>query len=292
MATTSRYPVTVDGVRMDNHGFNVETKNGRDLGIGVQGDDISSGLRDGDIWTPHKKASAGRFVLQMWVAGADADGFVPTDNYKQYRDNLDYLKRIFGVRHRLLDVRQQLDDAGTSIRQALCEVTAMIDPDMLSNFPYTSRFAVEFKILAGFWQDVADSNYDSAIGLITNTDINLPIFAPSTAPIRNMWAVLDGPATNPKLIDNRNGHYAILNGTIGNGIQWCVDTTNWTSKTGAAIAFTNTGTDAYAITSFAGGHAPKIFGITADPTGPQVRIEGSGFGANTRLRLRAKNQYL
>lgn len=291
MATTSAYPVTIDGVRLDSHAYNIETKDGRDLGAALAGENIDTGMRDGVIWTPNKKVGQGRIVLQMWVTGADAEGFVPTDNYKQYRDNLDFLRRMFGVTHRLLDVRIQLDTIGTK-RQALCEVGAVIDPSMISNFPYTAKMTVELIIIGGFWQDAADTNYDSNIGLVANTDINLSAFAPATAPMRDLWVVVDGPATNPKVIDNRNGHYVQYNGTVGNTLQWVVDTTQWTSKTGSGIAFTNSGTDVYDNTVFAGGHAPKMFGITADPLGPQIRIEGSSFGANTRLRVRGKLKYL
>lgn len=289
---TSQYPVTLDGTRLDTMAYNIETKDGRDLGPGLQGEDISTGMRDGDIFVPNKKAAPGRVVLKMWVTGTDDNGLVDADSYWLYRQNLDKLKRMFNVSHRLLDLREQLDTAGAHIRQALCTTSAMIDPSMLVNFPYTAKFAVELKIMAGFWQDLADSNYDSNIGLLANTDIDLPAFALATAPMRDMWVVLDGPATNPKIIDNRSGHYALLNGAIGNGIQWVVDTTSWTSRTGAGIAFTNGGNDQYANTEFAGSHSPSIFGVTADPLGPQIRIEGSGFGANTRLRLRGKLKYL
>lgn len=292
MVNTSAYPVTVDGMRLDTLAYNIETKDGRDLGVGSVGEDISTGMRDGDIFVPNKKSAPGRIVLSMWVNGTDEDGVVPADSYYKYRQNLDMLRRMFGVKHRLLDVREQLDVAGAHIRQALCTVGAVIDPAMLANFPYTAKMAVELKIMDGFWQDLADSNYDSAIGLVANTDIDLPAFAPMTAPMRDMWVVLDGPANNPKIIDNRSGHYAQYNGILGDGIQWVVDTTNWTSKTGAAIAFTNDGVDQYDNTVFAGAHAPSIFGLVADPLGPQVRIEGSGFGANTRLRLRGKLKYL
>ena len=291
MATTSAYPVTIDGVRLDTWAYNIETKEGRDLGAGYAGENIDTGMRDGVIWVPNKKSNAGRIVLQMWVNGADVDGFVPADNYKQYRDNLDFLRRIFGVTHRLLDVRASVDMYGT-VRQALCEVTAVIDPSLISNFPYTAKLTVELKIIAGFWQDVADTNYDSNIGIAANTDVTLTSWNAATAPMRDLWVVVDGPATNPKVIDNRNGHYVQYNGTVGNGLQWVVDTVGHTSKTGSAIAFTSGGTDVYDNTVYAGGHAPKIFGITADPLGPQIRIEGSSFGANTRLRVRGKLKYL
>lgn len=295
MVNTSRWPVTVDGVRLDTLAWNISTRQGRDLEPGLAGDNIDTGMRDGVIWTPHKKRGAGRFVLDMWVGGTDADGAVPVgqDDYETYMNNLDKLKRMFGVTHRLLDVRFQLNASGTKIRQALCEKTAIITPEMQAAYPYTAKFTVELTIPDAFYQDVADSNYDSLIGLAANTDITLPNPWPAaTAPMRDLWIVLDGPATNPKLIDTRNGHYIQYNGVVGNGSQWVVNTSLFTSTLGVGIAFTTGGTDVYPQTVFAGGHSPRMFGITADPLGPQVRIEGAAFGANTRLRLRGKLKYL
>lgn len=295
MVNTSRWPVTVDGTRLDSLAWNISTRQGRDLEPGLVGENIDSGMRDGVIWTPHKKRDAGRLVLDMWVGGTDEDGAVPVgeDDYERYTLNLDALKRMFGVTHRLLDVRLQMDAAGNMIRQALCEKSAMITPEMQAGYPYTAKFVVELTIPGGFLQDVAESNYDSNVGLVANTDITLPPpFPQATAPMRNLYAVLDGPATNPKIIDNRNGHWVQYNGVVANGSQWVVNTATWSSKVGIGIAFTDTGTDVYQQTVFAGGHSPSMFGITADPLGPQVRIEGSGFGAGTRLRLRTKLQYL
>lgn len=295
MVNTSRWPVTVDGTRLDTLAWNISTRQGRDLEPALVGENIDTGMRDGVIWTPHKRRGAGRFVLDMWVGGTDADGAVPVgnDDYYKYIQNLDALKRMFGVTHRLLDVRLQMDAAGNDIRQALCEKTAIITPEMHTGYPYTAKFTVELTIPDAFMQSVAESNYDSNIGLVANTDITLPApFPAATAPMRDLWIVLDGPATNPKLIDTRNGHYVQYNGVVGNGSQWVVNTSLFTSRLGAGIAFTTGGTDVYPQTVFAGGHSPRMFGITADPLGPQVRIEGSAFGANTRLRLRGKLKYL
>lgn len=300
MVNTSKWPITVDGVRLDTLAWNIETRTGRDGEAQLAGENLDTGMRDGVIWTPNKKRGAGRLVLSMWVGGTDEDGAVPVDNddYWKYTQNLDALKRMFGVTHRQLDVRLQMDAAGAHIRQALCEKTTMITPEMFASYPYTAKFAVELTIPGAFLQDVADSNYDSQAvdfpgGIPANTTVTLPDpFPAATAPMRDMYVVLDGPATNPKILDPRNGHSIQLNSAISGGIQWVVNTATWSSKTGAAIAFTDTGTDRYDVTQFAGGHSPKMFGITADPLGPQIRVEGTGFGAATRLRVRTKIQYL
>lgn len=298
MVNTSRWPVTVDGTRLDTLAYNISTRTGRDMSPGFAGEDIATGMRDGTLWVPHKKANPGRMVLKMWVGGTDVDGVVPAgnDDYLKYRQNLDQLLRMFSVKHRLIDVRQQLDIAGTKIRQALGEVSAIITPEMLSAYPYTSEMTVEFNIPGAFWQDIADSNYDSLTlipgGILVPTDLPLPGLAAGTAPMRDLYVVVDGPATNPRVIDTRNGHYVQYSGIVASGSQWVVNTTQWTSKVGVGIAFTQTGADVYPQTIFAGGHSPAMFGITADPLGPATRLEGSAFGAATRLRIRGKIKYL
>lgn len=298
MVNTSKWPVTVDGVRLDTLAYNVSTRTGRDIAPGLAGSNVSTEMRDGELWVPHKKAGPGTFVLKMWVAGTDEDGVVPVgnDDYWKYRQNLDMLLRMFHVTHRRLDVRQQWDVAGTKVRQAMCEVGTIITPEMLAAFPYTSEMTVELRIPDAFWQDVADSNYDSQVlipgGILANTDLPLPGFAAGTAPMRDLYVVVDGPITNPKVIDYRSAHYVQLNAAVPGGQQWVVNTAEWTSKVGSGIAFTQNGVDMYASTVFAGSHSPKMFGITQDPLGPQARIEGTGFGAATRLRIRGKIKYL
>jgi len=302
MVTTSKWPITVDGTRLDSLAWNVSTRGGRDGMPPIAGADIDTEMRDGTLWVPNKNFGPGKLVLKMWVGGTDADGAVPVgnDDYKKYITNLDSLKRMFAVQHRLLDVRQQFDIAGTMIRQSLCTINTVITPEMFSAYPYTATFAVELDVPGAFSQDVADSNYDSQAvgqfpgGVPANTTITLPApFPQATAPMRKMYLVVDGPATNPKILDPRNGHSIQYNGVVANGSQWVVNTTTWTSKVGIGIAFTDTGTDVYAQTVAQGGHMPAaLFGITADPAGAQVRIEGSAFGAATRLRIRTKLQYL
>lgn len=294
MVNTSRWPVTVDGVRLDTLAWNIRTRNGRDLQAPIAGEDIDTGMRDGTIFSAHKKYGPGRLIFDMWVGGTDADGVIPVsgDDYYKYIQNLDLLKRMFGVTHRLLDVRLQYDAAGTDIRQALCQKTAIITPEMKALYPYTADLTVELTLPGAFLQRVADSNYVSGIGLTAGDKSLTAAFGAATAPMRDLWIVVDGPGTNVRLTD-RNAHYIQYNGVIANGSQWVVNTMEHTSKVGVAdIAFTLNGTDVYAQTEYAGGHSPSMFGITADPAGPQVTVSGTGFGANSQLRIRGKIKFL
>lgn len=293
MVNTSRWPITVDGVRLDTLAYNISTRQGRDAAAEILGANVATEMRHGELWTAHKKYGPGRMYLNMWVSGCDVDGIVPVDEYSEYRDNLDMLRRLFGVRHRLLDVRQTVSETGPVIRQAMCEAMAIIDPTMRVAYPYTSEFTVELRIPDAFWFDLAETTFDTGIGYVSNTTEDLSAeFGVSTAPITNLYLVVDGPAVNPQVFDNISGHWIQLNQTVPNGQQWVVNTRTWSSKVGAAIEFTDTGLDVYESTTFAGSHSPRMFGIAPEHTGPEVRMTGTGFGANTRLRIRAKNAYL
>jgi hypothetical protein len=289
---TSRWPVTIDGVRLDTMAYNISTRQGRDISPAVQGANVDSFGRHGNLWSAHKKYGPGRMVLNMWVAGTDEDGVAPVDDYAAYRYNLDKLLLMLNVRHRQLDVRQTIETTGPIVRQALCEVTAVIDPSMKAMAPYTAEMTVEFTIPGAFWFDVADTNYDSGAAYVAGTIKTLTELLGSTAPMVDMYLVVDGPANSPKVYDNRSGHWVQYNGNLPSGQQWCVNTATWSSKVGVGIAFTDTGTDVYSSTTFAGGHSPKLFGLVADPAGPQMRMEGTGFGANTKFRIRTKRAYL
>jgi hypothetical protein len=95
------------------------------------------------------------------------------------------------------------------------------------------------------------------------------------------------------VIDETTGHWVLLNRVLGSTEAWVINTTEWTTKAGVGIEFTQNGTDVYTQTTYAGSHSPAIFGLTPRVAGaPQVRIQGTGFGANTRLRIRGKRKFL
>lgn len=294
MTNTSRWPITVDGVRLDTYAWNVRTRAGRDLAAAVKTPNIDAPLLNGELWVPGKKTGPGRMVLQMWVQGCDANGLPPADgdSYWVYRQNLDQLNRMFGVRHRLLDVQQTVRNTPATIRQALCEVTAVIDPSMNVPSVYSSGFTVEFTIPGAFWQDLADSNFDSGTSITSGTTYQLTTFAAATAPCEDLYLVIDGPATNPTWVDQPSGHFIALNRALLAGEQWVVDTTNWTSKIGAGIAFTTGGTSVASQTSYGGYLAPKMFGLTPLSPNPRVIVTWTAGGTSaTRARIRGKVKY-
>lgn len=289
--TTSLIPVTVDGVRLDSYAYNISTKSGRDYLPSVRGSNAEAPGRHGSLYIPGKKFDDGRFLLQMWVIGANTDGTISTNALDEYRQNMDLLKRLFGKRHALLDV--QATDSLGAVRQAYCEVLAAIDPEVVGTNPL-GRFTVELKIPGVFWRDTTDTNYDSGAGGVnsTSTTVNNTNHAGATGIMEDLIIVVDGPATNPKVIDNATGHYVQLNEALPSGSQWNIDTSTWSSKVGVGIAFTTSGTDKTAVTSYSGQHSPRYFAMTPDATSIPIGWTCTGPSSATRLRIRGRKKYL
>lgn len=287
MANTSSHPITVEGVRLDTFAWNIETKTGWDLGQSARGGNVEIPGMDGELWTPNKRESAGRFAVSMWVMGSDANGNVAADKYELYRQNLDSLKAIFGKRHKLLTVQHVLGSTiGT--RECLAEVVDAYDPAVAAQ-GLIGRFTVMLRIPGTFWRDTADLNYD--LNPATTGQKTLSAFAGATANMRELTLVFDGPWTSPTVTDDATGH-VILGPTLASGSQWNVDTVAHTSKTGTGIAFTAGGTQAMLQTSRSGAFAPGLFGITpAGSSAPTVTLGGSGLTGVSRFRIRGRRKY-
>lgn len=290
---TSDWPITVDGIRLDTLAWNVESLSGRDLVPDLRGSNVQVPSRHGSIFAPGKKYDDGKLILKMWVAGCDGAGGVPTNSYNEFRLNMDKLKALFGKRSGLLDVRKKDGAGGT--RQAYCEMASGFDPDVFGVNP-TGRFTVELDIPAVFWQDLTDVNHDDTTVNATSNDMLLTSFVGATAPMEELWIVVDGPVNNPKITDSATGHYVMLDDTLGSGEQWVVNTTTWSSKVGSSIAFTTGGTNAILDTISVGQHNPRYFALSPSQdieVGPAINFSNTGgTSAATRIRVRGKRKYL
>lgn len=108
MVDTSKFPLTVDGHRLDNLCYNVKTMGSRRrMSARRTRDEVIPG-RDGESPTLNDDFEANFLALQMWVRGANKDGSGLSDRIL-YDKNLDELFRIFGKNNELLDIRQVMD---------------------------------------------------------------------------------------------------------------------------------------------------------------------------------------
>ncbi len=289
MANTSTHPITVNGTRLDTWAYNIKTKDGMVIIPNLRGDNAVVPGKHGELWTPNKRRDPGEIILSMWIRDRDVDDVLPASNpYYAWRQNLDTVLRLFNSPYALLDVRQTLDTG--VVRQAFCEVKGISDPVMRGE--RYGELKVSLSIPDSFWQDTATTDYDSTAGVANAIKTHsLTAYSGATAPMEDLQFVVDGPLTNARLTDIASGHYVQLNFALPGTDQWMVDTSTWSSKTGAGIAFTTNGTIRTSVTQAVGAMLPRLFGI-APTSPPSVSLSGTGASTTTRLRIRNRRKYL
>lgn len=289
MTNTSSHPVTVDGVRLDTLAYNIVTKQGMDLSIGARGSNFVIPGRDGELWVPNKRENPGRMVIQMWVRGTDVDGNHATDPYNEYRRNLDKLRLLFGKRHALLDVRQDLGDV-LGWRRYWCECVAEWVPTLQGE--HLGKFSVELRIPGVYGEDV---NQRTWTGRRTGTMLAGP-FNGATAPIRDLWLRFHGPWVNPSIRDDVSGHVVSLTRNLSSSETWVVNTGKHSSVVGNNLGYVVQGaagtTDVLGLTSRSGAHSPVLFGLTPRTgAAPSVTVGGSGLSGTSWVELVGRRKY-
>lgn len=107
MTYTAATPITVDGVRLDTLGWNL-TKITQQVAGRRNQDPTVPGL-DGAIPYLNDTLDQARMGLECWVRGSTPDGLVPPIGAQRALiDNLDELLHLFGKRHALLEVIEQI----------------------------------------------------------------------------------------------------------------------------------------------------------------------------------------
>jgi hypothetical protein len=294
VVTTSTIPLTIDGVRLDTYAYNIETLEGRLVFPPTRGENPVVPGDDGSVFIPNRNFEDGIMTLQMWVRGADVDGLVPggSSARAEFRKNLQRLTRIFGIKHRLLDIRQAWPTDPTTI-QYLCTVQDTFDFSGNAHNA-SAKFAVVLRIPDVFGQDVNTTDYTSAAALTTGTTLTLTALDGGTAPVRDAIYVVNGPATNPRLTNPETGEWVQLNLAIASGTNWRFNAATWESRTGAGLTVASSdtsGTARVAETAYGSGGARFMTLTPRDAGAPQLTLTGTGLGANTQVLVRARRKF-
>lgn len=296
---SSLHPITVvrNGVetRLDNHAYDIETKNGVHFIPGMVGASPAVPGRSGQIYVPGKRRGPGAIYLSMSVQETNTAGVAPADGYQGWKANLDALFKLFDTTMAQIAVREYTDVVPlgqTNLStynyiEALCSVEMAIAPEIQGR--YFGRFTVECIINDGCWREKTEQTIIAGTAAGT---LNLTGLAGSTAHIEDAIFCIDGPVTNPRLTDPSTGHYIQYTGTIANGTQWVIDCGLWKSVTGTGLDFNvAAGTNATALTTAVGLFSPRLYGISNADT-PATTFSGSSMGANTRVRVKARRKFL
>lgn len=274
--------LTVDGISLQDMAWNIQSRGGRWRTPEKVTSNVKVPGRSGAIWTSGKTYAENTITLGMWVRGCNSNGVVPTDRtqLQKLRENIDRLTRLFGKSHGLLEV-VQTDDSSVSRR---CYAECVMAVDFTSFSGARAEFAAELIIPSAFWEDVDPVTYVSSSGITSGTNFGLTGLSGGTAVIEDAVITLRGAATNPKITDVLNGTYVQLNTTVVSAQDWVVDNSVWSSF--------NNGINNVVYTV----HQPGVRLLPLQPnpdTGDViVKVEGSGFNANTRLTVSGRRKWL
>lgn len=185
-----RYPVTVNGVALDNWAYQVTSRNGWQSTPGLRAVSIEAANTDG-VLVPDRAApiEAGQVTFSMFVRGAD---------FEEYTANLDTLKRIFATQRGTVEVTM---DTGGVVRVCQARTVASWQPEHVN--PLMARFTVVMEIPAGVW-----TTADYAIRRETVASV--------TEPIAVMCDDPTGKITDAKVLIH----------DPGNGIDWTLSDGN------------------------------------------------------------------
>lgn len=295
MTFTSSRPISVDGVRLDTLAWNVEQIR-RQTAARRSGDWEVPGL-DGLVPSLNDPLDAASYGLDMFVMGTDADGAVPgAGRADTFRANLDELVHLFGTRHRLLELQEQV--TLTETRRALVKVQDALEPDV--NLPGSAgRFSVSFVIPSGVWEDLATADW-VANTWASGVAKEVTTLAGATERITDAIVLVTGPANaGVRVSDPVTGAYVQLNRALSGTESWRVNVGTWASRYGTGLGLGSadtTGTDAQALTQYGGTRNQAHFLplVPARDTGARrvkLALTAGGLTAASSVSVRARRKY-
>ncbi|MFI7630278.1 hypothetical protein [Microbispora rosea] len=213
------YPTyTVDGVPMDSTGWYLTPATRRRPLPAVKAVSVEVPGRAGQLPVLGLDVEATTVPLGLFVTCNRPDG--TEGDLEALEHNLAALYSVFGVRHRLLDVRH-MPAPGIEL-QASATVLAAVDPDV----DIANRFArmqVVLTVPGTYWRDVSAVTWS---GKLPGAGQVVTPLAGSTAPIADALVRFTGPATNPKITDAASGVTVAYTGALTGGQRLLVDCEN------------------------------------------------------------------
>lgn len=296
MVTTSDRPLSVDGVRLDTLGWNIN-RLGRATAARRNADTVLPGV-DGVAASLNDNLEPISFGLEMFVRGTDADGVVPVGGSRdKLRANLDELLHLFGKRHGLLELVEQ--HTGAATRRAYAKVTDQIEPDL--NTPGSAGvFTVALQIPSGTWEDESTADWSGTLGAASGTVQEITTLEGATERTTDAIFLVTGPVNNPRITDQATGAYVQLNQSLSGTQFWRVNVNTWATRYGSGLGLGSadtTGTDGTGSTTYGGLRNQGAFLplVPVRDTGSRrtkVALSGTGgFSGATRLSARTRRRF-
>lgn len=295
MTNTSDRPIAIDGVRLDTLAWNIAKIN-RAM-AGRRSADVQVPGLDGSLPSLNDNLEPLVFGLDMFVMGTDADGAVPAGGRRdQFRANLDELVHLFGTRHRLLEVTEQV--TATASRRCLAKVVDSITPDTAENGS-SGQFTVSLQVPSGVWEDTATSDWTSTPTIVSGAAQEVTTLQGATERITDAVILVQGPISNPRVTDTATAAYVQLTATLAAGEFWRINVGTWATRRGTVLGLGSadtTGSDVQALTTYGGtvNQAAFLPLVPVRDTGQRrvkVSLTGGSITAATALSVRARRKY-
>lgn len=228
MTETTVETYSIDGTVLNTLAYNISSLSGRSATPSLRGQNRSIPFRPGKSWVA-KVYDERVETLVMWVLGCDVDGGFPEDHSRraELNQNLDSLKRLFSVRHRLLVAEKVvLFPDGPMTFSAEVEATGTLDPQFQAAGT-RAVFSVDLNFPDPFWYGVTavEEEIFGGGGVITNV---------GSAVAQKMLITFEGPLNRPRLI-NDNGIEVRLDLNLAGGQSVTLDTDAFTAYDGTGV---------------------------------------------------------
>ncbi|WP_052684572.1 hypothetical protein [Lentzea aerocolonigenes] len=230
--------------------------------------------------------------LHLGVRGVGPDG---VDRGAAGLDaNLQALYALFGVRHRLLDVRYR---AAPGIGEVAAEaaVISASEPQVWIGAA-RARLAVVLRVPGVYWRDSTASAWTTrTIGAVQRVEI----LDGATAPVVDAVLRITGPMTDLRITDTATGGWVGYPGALATGRALRVHCGRMDAHEAPSVSFDGTEANATGRVVTGGpGSGSRFLALTPRPVtsahdrGVQVLVEGTGTSDTTLVELRARRAYL
>ncbi|WP_158852836.1 hypothetical protein [Saccharothrix deserti] len=248
--------------------------------------------RPGELPLVGADVEATTIGLTLGVTGVDPDGL---DQGAAGLDaNLAALYALFGVRHRLLDVRYTPAPGAAEVA-AEATVTAASEPQVWIGAA-RARLAVVLRIPGAFWRDVAPSTWSTTT---LSAPVRVTTLDGSSAPVLDAVLRITGPVTGLRITDTVTGGWVSYSVTLPAGRALRIHCGRMDAHEAASIAWDGTEANAAGrIVTGGPGSGFRFLALTpksvtsAHDRGVQVLVEGTDTTDATLVELRARRSYL
>jgi hypothetical protein len=284
----------VDGVRLD-HPYQcwklLRATQVRPL-PGVRAASVSVPGRPGVLPMVGEDVEATTIGLTLGVLGIGPDGV--DRGAAGLDENLRALYALFGVRHRLLDVRY-IAAPGVAEVSAEATVTTASEPEVWIGAARV-RLAVVLRVPGAFWRDAAPSAWSTRT---LGVPQRVSILDGASAPVVDAVLRITGPITDLRITDTATGGWVGYPGTLLAGRALRVHCGRMDAHEAPSVSWDGAEAGATGRVVTGGpGSGSRFLALTPVPVtsahdrGVQVLVEGTSTSAATLVELRARRAYL